>query len=144
MVMMDWLGKMLELPEEFLFSGPGRGGGVIQVCTFWIIQRMGKVESFQDFLFKVDMKPCVHLLEICIYSLNNVIVRPTKIMNRADKNWARFLKTMYFKNQSFQKNLFHFQVDLFTEKKIRKIRLIFNAEKWLWKYTFCKLWGGCL
>ena len=32
MVMMDWLGKMLQLPEEFLFSGPGRGGGVIQVC----------------------------------------------------------------------------------------------------------------
>ena len=30
MVMMDWLGKMLDLPEEFLFSGPGQGGGVIQ------------------------------------------------------------------------------------------------------------------
>ena len=30
MVMMDWLGKMLHLPEEFLFSGTGRGGGVIQ------------------------------------------------------------------------------------------------------------------
>jgi len=30
MVMMDWLGKMLNLPEEFLFSGPGKGGGVIQ------------------------------------------------------------------------------------------------------------------
>jgi hypothetical protein len=27
--MMDWLGKMLNLPEEFL-SG-GKGGGVIQV-----------------------------------------------------------------------------------------------------------------
>ena len=24
------------------------------------------------------------------FSLNNVIVRPTKIMNRADKNWAHF------------------------------------------------------
>ena len=30
MVMMDWLGKMLDLPDEFLFSGPGQGGGVIQ------------------------------------------------------------------------------------------------------------------
>lgn len=30
MVMMDWLGQMLNLPEEFLFCGPGRGGGVIQ------------------------------------------------------------------------------------------------------------------
>jgi len=30
--MMDWLGRMLHLPEEFLFSGKdSRGGGVIQV-----------------------------------------------------------------------------------------------------------------
>ena len=31
MVMMDWLGRMLKLPEEFLFSGKNsKGGGVIQ------------------------------------------------------------------------------------------------------------------
>ncbi|KAI1297692.1 Aromatic-L-amino-acid decarboxylase [Halotydeus destructor] len=30
MIMMDWLAKMLGLPEEFLFSSPGTGGGVIQ------------------------------------------------------------------------------------------------------------------
>jgi hypothetical protein len=30
-VMLDWLGKMLELPKEFLASSGGRGGGVIQV-----------------------------------------------------------------------------------------------------------------
>ena len=35
MVMMDWIGKMLQLPEDFLFCGPGRGGGVIQVKTFF-------------------------------------------------------------------------------------------------------------
>lgn len=29
-VMMDWLGKMLNLPEEFLASSGGKGGGVIQ------------------------------------------------------------------------------------------------------------------
>ena len=29
--MMDWLGKMLNLPDQFLFSGQNsRGGGVIQ------------------------------------------------------------------------------------------------------------------
>jgi len=31
MVTMDWLGTALNLPKEFLFSGPGNGGGVIQV-----------------------------------------------------------------------------------------------------------------
>lgn len=30
-VMMDWLGKMLELPEAFLAGKAGEGGGVIQV-----------------------------------------------------------------------------------------------------------------
>lgn len=33
MVMMDWLGKMIGLPDQFLFSGKsenGKGGGVIQ------------------------------------------------------------------------------------------------------------------
>ncbi|PVD22245.1 hypothetical protein C0Q70_18053 [Pomacea canaliculata] len=29
-LMMDWLGQMLQLPDTFLFSGPGKGGGVIQ------------------------------------------------------------------------------------------------------------------
>lgn len=28
---MDWLGKMLGLPEEFLHCSPGAGGGIIQV-----------------------------------------------------------------------------------------------------------------
>ena len=36
-----------------------------------------KVESVQDFLSKLDMKPCVHLVEISIFSLNHVIIRLT-------------------------------------------------------------------
>ena len=32
-VMLDWLGKMLDLPKEFLTSGGGKGGGVIQVIS---------------------------------------------------------------------------------------------------------------
>ena len=31
MVTLDWLGKMLHLPSEFLFQSKGHGGGVIQV-----------------------------------------------------------------------------------------------------------------
>jgi hypothetical protein len=29
--MLDWLGKMLDLPKEFLACNGGKGGGVIQV-----------------------------------------------------------------------------------------------------------------
>ena len=48
------------------------------------------VESVQDFLIKLDIKPLIHLLEIRTFSLNNVIVRLIKIMKRAKKNWAHF------------------------------------------------------
>mgnify|MGYP007023062567 CR=1 FL=1 len=48
------------------------------------------LESIKYFLIKLDMKPCLHLVEISIFSLNLVIVRLTKIMNRADINWAQF------------------------------------------------------
>ena len=50
----------------------------------------------------MGIKPLTHLLEIGVFSLNNVIVRLTKIMNRADKNWAHFQKIKYFKNQIFE------------------------------------------
>ncbi|XP_078284101.1 aromatic-L-amino-acid decarboxylase-like isoform X5 [Rhinoraja longicauda] len=33
MMMLDWLGKMLKLPEEFIFGTGGTGGGVIQLCA---------------------------------------------------------------------------------------------------------------
>ena len=39
------------------------------------------IESVQDFLIKLDMKPCIDIVEISIFSLNLVIVRLTKIMN---------------------------------------------------------------
>ena len=44
------------------------------------------VESFQDFLIELDMKPRMHLVEISIFSLNNVTVRLTKIMNNLLKH----------------------------------------------------------
>ena len=48
------------------------------------------LETVQDFLIKLGIKPLMYLSEISIFSLNNVILRLTKIMNRADKNWAHF------------------------------------------------------
>ena len=42
------------------------------------------LETLQDFLVKLDMKPRMHLVEISILSLNNVTIRHTKIMSRAN------------------------------------------------------------
>jgi hypothetical protein len=94
--------------------------------------RHSSVESVQNFLIKLDMKQCMHLVEIGIFSLNYVIVRPTKIMNRADKNWAQFSKIKYFENHNFQKHFFIIVGLLFqysSLKKFEKIQPIFNTEK---------------
>ena len=38
------------------------------------------VDTIQDFLCKLGMKPHMHLVDISIFSLNHVITRPTKII----------------------------------------------------------------
>ena len=66
------------------------------------------VELLQDFLIKLDIKALMHLLEISTFSLNNDLVRLTKIMN----NLVKDLKILRFKVifqclkliESFQKN----------------------------------------
>ena len=66
--------------------------GFTYLCIFLgqLFSPTAILESVQDFLIKLDMKPCMHLVEISIFSLNLVIIRLTKIMNRADKNLAQF------------------------------------------------------
>ena len=40
------------------------------------------LETVQDFLIKLGIKPQMHLLEISIFSLNNDLFRLIKIMNK--------------------------------------------------------------
>ena len=51
------------------------------------------LETVQDFLIKLDIKPIMHLLEISIFPLNNDLVRLNKIMN----NLVKDLKILRFK-----------------------------------------------
>ena len=46
------------------------------------------VDAVQDFLIKLGIKTPMHLLEISIFSKSCHHQTYTKIMNRADKNWA--------------------------------------------------------
>ena len=57
------------------------------------------VETVQDFLIKLDIKPLMHLLEISIFSLNIDIVRLTIIMKIIVKD----LKILSFKVISVSK-----------------------------------------
>ena len=43
------------------------------------------LETVQDFLCELGIKSPIHLMEISIFSINNVIVRPTKIIRTSVK-----------------------------------------------------------
>ena len=51
------------------------------------VSRVSKVHP--RFLIKFDMKPCMHQVEISIFSLNNVMVRLTKIMNNLHEHYTK-------------------------------------------------------
>ena len=78
-----------------------------------LLNELGKrpyiVDTIQDFLRKLGMKSHVYLVEISIFSLNNVNVRPTKIINKADKNWHFFENLERFNQFLTMKNNFENQ-----------------------------------
>ena len=43
------------------------------------------IDTCQDFLIPEHMKPCMHILETSISSLNHFVVRPTKTPKSANK-----------------------------------------------------------
>ena len=56
-------------------------------------QKTLSIETVQDFLCKLGMKPHTYAcMERSIFAVNKFIVRLEKIMNRADKSWALFLE----------------------------------------------------
>ena len=50
-------------------------------ASFNVVSVGCTIDTVQDFLIKLGIKPRLNILEISIFSLNHVIVRPTKIMN---------------------------------------------------------------
>ena len=62
--------------------------------NFKTLSARSELETVQYFLIKLGIKPLLmHLLEISIFSLNNDLVRLTKIMN----NFVKDLKILSFK-----------------------------------------------
>ena len=57
------------------------------------------LENVQDFLIKLGIKPGMHTLETSIFSLNHVIVRPTKIMNNLLKDCKIHTFKVIFQHQ---------------------------------------------
>ena len=51
------------------------------ICVVALTVHNYVLDNVQDFLIKLVIKPRLHILKISIFSLNHVILRPTKIMN---------------------------------------------------------------
>ena len=79
---------------------------LFRLLTYSVLLTYPTLDTVQDFLIKLGIKPRMHLFEIGIFLLHHVIVRSTKIMNRADKTWALFRKQSTLKIKVFKR--FHF------------------------------------
>ena len=79
-------------------------GNLLKGIVIWFVRRdTQRVDTIQDFLIKLGIKPGMHLWEISILSLNNVFIRCTKIMKRAHKIGHIFRKQSTLKVKVFKK-----------------------------------------
>ena len=95
------------------------------------------IDTVQDFLMKLGIKLCLHILKIRIFSLNHVIVRPIKIMNILLKvcKICTYFQSHFFGIKT-QPNLNYF---FFCEEYLTRRSTFINEIFWkLWfsKYTY--------
>ena len=67
--------------EHMFMVGMNLRTSLISAIYRKALRMTGKLDTVQDFLIKLGIKPHLHILKISIFSLNHVIIRPTKIMN---------------------------------------------------------------
>ena len=87
------------------------------------------IRVFPRFLIKLDMKPHMHIVKINIFSLNNIPVRFTKIMNKFLENLKILIFKVIFLIGKLIKS-FHFflrNIGLWDQFLIKKI---------FWKFWF--------
>ena len=81
--------------------------------------------TVQDFLIKLGIKPCMHVLKISLFSLNHVIVRPIKIMNNHLKICKIGTFKVIFRHQKSTESFwFFFSLKYFLTRR-RQIYMIF-------------------
>ena len=89
------------------------------------------VESVEDFLIKLDMKPCMHIVETSIFSLKHVIVRLTKIMNNLLEHFRFCTFKIIFLCSKLDES---FSKKIYEEYLTRRPTII----KYFWKIGFLR------
>ena len=90
------------------------------------------LDTIQDFLIKLGIKPHLHILKIIIFSLNHVIVRPTKIMNNPLKVFKICTFKVIFQHQKSTESFWFFFCEEYLTRRSTFINEIF------WKLWFLK------
>ena len=73
----------------------------------WTYHIKQPITQVQDFLIKLGIKPHLRILKISIFSLNHVIIRPTKIMKKLLKVCKiNRVFLIFFENFDFKSILF--------------------------------------
>ena len=80
-----------------------------------IILFSASLDTVTDFLIKLGIKPCMHLLEIGIFLLNHVIVKPTKIMNNLLKDCKILTFNVIFQHQKSTESFWIFLWRIFDQ-----------------------------
>ena len=116
----NWLIKALQWREFFLLIRI-KGRSHRYFC---------RLETVQDFLIELDIKPLMHLLQISIFSLNNDILRLTKIMNNLFKDCKIRTFKVIFQClklvESFQKK--HFLKKIWSEDQLILVKCFENFD----------------
>ena len=104
--------------------------------SIWPCQR-NLVKTFQNeaitpLITKITLKK--------FWTFSVEVIRPTKITI-----WWRHFRNKTFLKMKLSKNCFYkswaSKLIFFSEIFFRKIRIIFDIEKWVWKSEFCNLAG---
>ena len=83
-----------------------RATPVLSCCFFRA--STASLDTVQDFLIKFGIKPRLHILKISIFSLNRVIVRPTKTMNNLLKVCKVCTFKVIFRHQKSTESFYFF------------------------------------
>ena len=67
--------------------------------------QLASLDTVKDFLIEMDMKPQMHLVEISIFLVNNIVVRLTKIMNNLLEHHNILIFQCWKLVKSFQKKI---------------------------------------
>ena len=141
----NWLKSILKeyscfhSPVHILKQKDWTGWTGLEYCTYktfleksskCLFLRTYSLDTVQDFLIKLGIKPSLHILKISNFSLNHVIVRPTKIMSNLLKVCKNFTFKVIFRHQnSIESCWFFFSVNnIWLEDQLLLMKFFENFD----------------